>query len=63
MAQQSSEITAKDVEVPPGAPSWITAELIAYTLRVWQPQYDEHLTEDEAVEILWNVSRLWSGDV
>lgn len=42
----------------PGAPSWITAELVAETLRVWQPYYRERLTEVEAIEILLNAAHL-----
>ncbi|MDA1015162.1 MAG: hypothetical protein O3A00_12005 [Planctomycetota bacterium] len=38
-----------DAAVPPGAPSWVTAELIADTLRVWQRYYDRRLTPDDAV--------------
>ena len=44
--------------VPPGAPSWITSELIAETIRVWQPKYQKPLSPDDAVEILVNVGRL-----
>ena len=29
----------KDLEVPPGMQKWITPELLADTLRVWQPYY------------------------
>ena len=30
--------------VPAGTPDWITAELIAQTIRVWQPYYAAVLT-------------------
>jgi len=47
-----------DIIVPPGAPSWISAELIAETLRVWQPYYAETLTPIDALDMILNVSRL-----
>jgi hypothetical protein len=47
-----------DITVPPGAPSWISAELIAETLRVWQPYYAETLTSIDALDMILNVSRL-----
>ncbi len=49
------------VVVPPGTPQWITAEMIANTLRVWQPYYEEPLTELDAVEMMHNVAEL--GDI
>jgi hypothetical protein len=48
-----------EIKVPPGLPNWITAELIADTLRVWQPYYKETLTIDDAAEIVMNVGRLY----
>lgn len=53
---QRDEPTA--VRVPSGAPSWITPELIAHTLRVWQPYYQKPLTPEEALEMILGVSRL-----
>lgn len=41
-----------------GAPAWITPELLADTLRTWQPYYDHPLTETEALEILLTVRQL-----
>lgn len=38
--------------VPADAPHWITAELIAETMRVWQPRHEEKLTAETATEIL-----------
>src|SRR5690606_20619322 len=35
-----------------GLPDWITPELIAETLDVWQPHYDKQLTDGDAIEIL-----------
>jgi hypothetical protein len=53
-AQQSS---TTDV-VPSGAPSWVTPELIAHTLRVWQRFSDQPLTPDDALEIINGAGRL-----
>jgi hypothetical protein len=44
--------------VPPGAPDWITGELLAETIRVWQPDYEKTLTTEDALEILLNVGNL-----
>lgn len=44
--------------VPPGTPTWITPELIAATLRVWQPYYAKPLSIVDALEILQNTARL-----
>lgn len=45
-------------DVPSGAPDWVTAELIAYTIEVWQPYYQYRLTADDALEILLNAGQL-----
>jgi hypothetical protein len=39
-------------------PAWITEELIAETLDVWQPYYANRLTRADAIEILRSVGRL-----
>jgi hypothetical protein len=45
--------------VPPSdTPRWITAELLAETIRVWQPRYGKSLSTDEAKQIILAVSRL-----
>lgn len=41
-----------------GRPAWITDELVADTLEVWQPFYRETLTARDAIEILLSVGRL-----
>ncbi len=46
--------------VPAGLPAWITADLIAETLRVWQPYYSEPLTAKDAIGILLNVGNLFA---
>lgn len=48
-----------DGAVPPGAPAWVTAELIERTLKVWQPYYRERLTPEDAVTIVCNAGRLF----
>jgi len=45
--------------VPPGAPSWVTPDLIAATLRTWQPHYEKSLTCDDALEILLSVAQVF----
>lgn len=54
------------VRVPAGAPSWITAELIEHTTRIWQPFYEEQLIPEQAMEIIMNMGRMMdllsSGD-
>jgi hypothetical protein len=44
--------------VPAGAPSWVTAELIGETIRVWQPYYADRLTVDDALAMILNVAGL-----
>ncbi|MDZ4656593.1 MAG: hypothetical protein SH868_03340 [Bythopirellula sp.] len=53
---QSDEPEA--VRVPAGAPRWVTPELIAHTLRVWQPYYEIQLIPEDALEIMMGVGRL-----
>jgi hypothetical protein len=45
------------VAVPAGAPRWVTPELLADTLRVWQPYYGR-LTSEDALGIILNVGSL-----
>ncbi len=44
--------------MPSGTPRWISAELIAKTIRTWQPYYDEPLTPEDAVAMITGVGRL-----
>ena len=44
-----------------GIPSWITPELIADTIRAWQPYYTEALTAKDAVGILMGVGNLFAS--
>lgn len=46
------------LELPPGTPRWVTLELVARTLTVWQPFYAEPLTVEDALEILLVSDRL-----
>lgn len=44
--------------VPPGAPAWVTPELIAETIRVWQPYYAAPLRPADALDMILAVGRL-----
>ena len=44
--------------VPSGAPKWVTSELIADTLDVWQPYYQTPLSVDDALEMLLGAANL-----
>ena len=46
------------IAVPAGAPRWVTPELLADTLRVWQPYYG-NLTPQDALNIIVNVGNLF----
>jgi len=59
--KQMSQPKEPTVKVPPGTPRWITEELIADTLRVWQPYYPEALTAEDAIEILVNVTNFFKA--
>jgi len=48
------------VPVPAGAPPWVTPELLADTVRVWQPYYGR-LTSEDALGIILNVSNLFDA--
>jgi hypothetical protein len=47
--------------VPAGSPDWITPELVEATIRVWQPYYEEVLTAEEAVTMIFTVGRLFDA--
>ena len=52
-------LTAPDaLPVPAGAPRWVTPELLADTLRVWEPYYGS-LTPQDGLNIILNVSNLF----
>jgi hypothetical protein len=50
--------SARRKVAPPGAPAWITDELIELTLRTFQPRYDAKLTPEDAMEMLVTFSRV-----
>ncbi len=41
-----------------GAPRWVTPELVADTIKTWQPYYAHPLTAGDALEILLLVANL-----
>ena len=47
-------------DLPPGLPSWVTAELLTMTLEVWQPYYADPLKVDDAAAMLTGAGRLLS---
>jgi len=49
---------APSVAIPAGAPRWVTPELLADTLRVWEPYYGS-LTPQDGLNIILNVSNLF----
>ena len=49
------------IRIPDGAPDWVDRELIASTIETWQPQYEEPLDEEDALEILLAVEKLMDG--
>ena len=53
---QTSE--ANEVRVPPGAPAWVTPELIQHTLRVWQQFYEHPLTAQDALTMILSTGRI-----
>ncbi len=58
IASGASALPAAVGTVPPGAPSWVTAELIEQTLRVWQPYYQDPLIPEDAMEMIMAAGRM-----
>ncbi len=52
-------VHADQIEVPPGTPDWITAELIVLTIKTWQPYYKSSLSPQDAVTMIQNVGQLF----
>ncbi len=48
--------------VPPGAPPWVTPELVQDTLRQWQAEYPERLTPNDALVMILSISRLFDAN-
>jgi len=44
--------------IPAGTPTWVTPELIARTIRVWQPYYREPLKPEDALAMILGVTEL-----
>ena len=42
-------------------PAWVSDDLVAQTLEVWQPRYGRRLTECDAIEILLSVGHLFDA--
>jgi hypothetical protein len=57
--QGCSSLSIDTADIPRGAPSWVTPDLIAETIRVWQPYYDARLTTDDALGMIVNVGHLF----
>lgn len=57
---QDSHANRSPPIVPPGAPSWVTADLIDQTLKVWQPFYAHQLIPEDALEMIVGVDQLFS---
>jgi hypothetical protein len=55
---QSHPIAPAPIQVPPGAPAWVTSELIEHTLRVWQPFYRDQLIPEDALEIIRSIGNI-----
>lgn len=51
--------SADNIVVPPGTPEWITPNLVALTLKVWQKRYPQPLSIQDAVTILLNAGQLF----
>jgi len=60
VTDSAKSVIADDREhhVPFGAPSWITPTDISESIQLWQPQYREELTDDDALAIILNVRAL-----
>lgn len=56
---QDSRLNCSPEEVPAGAPSWVTADLINLTMRIWQPFYTHQLIPEDALEMIMGVDRLF----
>lgn len=52
-------LDAVPLEIPKGAPSWVTVELIESTLKTWQPYYSYRLTAQDAVVMIKSAARLF----
>lgn len=64
-SQAERSAAVPKASLPPGVPVWVTAELLASTIAVWQPYYSEPLTDQTALDLVLGVGRLFAalGDV
>ena len=64
-SQAERSAAVPKASLPSGAPAWVTAELLADTIVVWQPYYSESLTDQTALDLVLGVGRLFAalGDV
>ncbi len=45
--------------VQPTIPSWVTPELIALTIKTWQPYYEALISPEDAMTMILAVGRLY----
>ena len=57
--QRKAETSIDATSRPLATPEWITSDLIRDTQDVWSPMYGRLVSEEEAVEMLLNVSHLY----
>jgi len=55
---QNEPVEAGGMLPPPGAPKWVTAELMNETCQTWQPYYNAPLTADDVLEIIMGFGQL-----
>lgn len=48
----------RENQVPPGAPSWVTAELLRLTIDAFQSHFPEALNPQDALDMILSASRL-----
>jgi len=58
-SSQRTQVADRGARSARREPDWITDELIADTISTWQPYYEATLTEQDAIEMLVNVGRLY----
>jgi hypothetical protein len=52
----------KPINIPLYAPPWVSSELVAKTLRLWQPLSNEEFTDDDAVQLLILFAQMYKMD-
>jgi hypothetical protein len=56
-----SDRKIKQIDIPAGAPVWMTKEIVEQTLRVWQPYYAHPLTVTDAIDIMQAAAGLFKA--